>query len=117
MLTLTLLLAANIGFEYLTVDPIAHRVGMGYAQFADGYSVSYNPAGLSYNFDSYYSVSYLSYIGDTHFGYLGYEKNQLGLGIRYFHTSNCDCPIFRCPRWNISRHPSHSVATRRGTKV
>jgi hypothetical protein len=85
MLTLIFLLTANIGFEYLTVDPIAHRVGMGYAQFADGYSVSYNPAGLSYNFGSYYSVSYLSYIGDTHFGYLGYEKNQLGLGIRYFY--------------------------------
>lgn len=85
MLILILLLTTNIGFEYLTVDPIAHRVGMGYAQFADGYSVNYNPAGLSFNFGSYYSASYLSYIGDTHFGYLGYEKNQIGLGIRYFY--------------------------------
>ncbi|MGB3478631.1 MAG: hypothetical protein WBB67_05675 [bacterium] len=85
MLTLILLLTANIGFEHLLVDPIAHRVGMGYAQFGDGYSVSYNPAGLAYNYGSFYSTSYLSYIGDTHFGYLGYEKNQLGLGIKYFY--------------------------------
>ncbi len=85
MLTLILLITANIGFEYLLVDPIAHRVGMGYAQFGDGYSISYNPAGLSYNFGSFYSASYLSYIGDTHFGYLGYEKDQLGLGIKYFY--------------------------------
>jgi hypothetical protein len=85
MLTLILFLAANVGFEYLVVDPVAHRAGMGYAQFADGYSVNYNPAGLSYNFGSYYSASYLSYIGDTHFGYLGYEKDQIGLGIKYFY--------------------------------
>ena len=84
MLITIFFFAANIGFEYLSVDPIAHRVGMGYAQFGDGYSVQYNPAGLAYAFGSYYAASYLNYIGDTHFGYLGYEHNQIGVGIKYF---------------------------------
>jgi hypothetical protein len=79
-----LFLVATTGFEYLSVDPVAHRVGMGYAQFGDGYSVQYNPAGLAYSMGSFYSASYLNYIGDTHFGYLGFERNQIGLGIRYF---------------------------------
>lgn len=79
------LLVANIGFEHLSVDPVAHRVGMGYAQFGDGYSIHYNPAGLAYGLGSYYSASYLNYICDTHFGYLGYEYDQIGIGIRYFY--------------------------------
>jgi hypothetical protein len=79
-----ILLVSNIGFEYLTVDPIAHRVGMGYAQIGDGYDVHYNPAGLAYNMETQYSACYLNYIANTHFGYLGYESNQLGIGIKYF---------------------------------
>lgn len=84
MAFLMLFLATTVGFEYLMVDPIAQRVGMGYAQVGDGYNVHYNPSGLAYTVGSYYSASYMHYIGDTHFGYLGYERNQLGLGIRYF---------------------------------
>jgi hypothetical protein len=76
----------TIGFEYLSVDPVAHRVGMGYALFGDGYSVNYNPGGLAFSFDTYYSVSYLNYFGGTHFGFLGYERNQLGVGIKYFYS-------------------------------
>jgi len=79
-----LMLSTTIGFEYLSVDPIAQRVGMGYAQVGDGCSVSYNPAGLAYTVGSYYSASYLHYIADTHFGYVGYEKDQFGMGIKYF---------------------------------
>lgn len=81
-------LVTNIGFEHLTVDPVAHRVGMGYAQFGDGYSVHYNPAGLAYGLGSYYSASYLNYICDTHFGYLGFERGQIGVGIRYFNSGS-----------------------------
>lgn len=82
---LMLFLTATIAYEYLLVDPIAHRVGMGYAQFDDGYSVFYNPAGLAYTVGSYYSASYLNYWVDTQFGYLGYERNQIGVGVRYFY--------------------------------
>ncbi len=78
-----LLVPNIIGYEYLSVDPVAHRVGMGYAQFGDGYNVHYNPAGLAYALGSYYSACYLNYIGDTHFGYLGYERGQVGVGFRY----------------------------------
>jgi len=85
MLIILFLLAANIGFEHLCVDPIAHRVGMGYAQFGDGYCVSYNPAGVAYTLNPNYSACYLNYIADTHFGYLGYEHNQIGVGVRYFY--------------------------------
>lgn len=84
MSIIVFIVVANIGFEYLSVDPIAHRVGMGYAQFGDGYSVHYNPGGLAYELGAYYSASYLNYIAGTHFGYLGYENNQIGIGIRYF---------------------------------
>jgi len=80
------ILIANIGFEYLSVDPVAHRVGMGYGQFGDGYSINYNPGGLAFSFDTYYSSSYLHYIAGTHFGYLGYERNQIGVGVRYFYS-------------------------------
>lgn len=78
------LIISVIGHEYLLVDPIAPRVGMGYALAADGYSLNYNPAGLTYDTCGFYSASYLNYIDHTHFGYLGFEKNQIGLGLRYF---------------------------------
>jgi hypothetical protein len=84
MLAIIFFLCATTGFEYLTIDPIAHRAGMGYAQFGDGYSVHYNPGGLAYGFNPRYSACYLNYIADTHFGYLGYERNQIGVGVRYF---------------------------------
>ncbi len=92
-----LFLIASIGYEHLLVDPIAHRVGMGYAHFDDGYSVYYNPAGLAYTFGPYYSASYLNYIGDTHFGYLGYEHNQIGVGIRYFYSGK----IKKVDEWGV----------------
>ncbi len=79
-----LLLITVTGHEYLLVDPVAPRVGMGYALAADGYSVHYNPAGLAYDTCGFYSASYLNYIEGTHFGFLGYDKNQIGIGLRYF---------------------------------
>lgn len=82
------ILIATIGFEYLSVDPVAHRVGMGYALFGDGYSVHYNPGGLAFAEDKYYSVSYLNYIAGTHFGYIGYESNQIGVGARYLYSGS-----------------------------
>jgi hypothetical protein len=81
-------LVTTIGFEYLAVDPVAHRVGMGYGLYGDGYSVQYNPGGLAFALDTYYSTSYLNYIGGTHFGFLGYERNQIGIGIRYFYSGS-----------------------------
>lgn len=84
MSPIILCLIATIGFEYMSVDPVAHRAGMGYAQFGDGYSIHYNPGGLAYGMGKYYSACYLNYIGGTHFGYLGYENDQMGAGIRYF---------------------------------
>lgn len=83
---ITIFLIAVTGFEYMLVDPVAQRVGMGYALAADGYSVNYNPAGLAYDTCGFYSASYLNYIAGTHFGYLGLERNQLGLGVRYFYS-------------------------------
>jgi hypothetical protein len=85
---ITIFLIAVTGFEYMLVDPVAQRVGMGYALAADGYSVNYNPAGLAYDTCGFYSASYLNYIGGTHFGYLGLERNQLGLGARYFYSGS-----------------------------
>lgn len=83
---LLLFLIAVTGFEYLVVDPVAERVGMGYALFGDGYSVNYNPAGIILTDKPYYSISYMNYICGTHFGYLGYEKREMGIGIRYFYS-------------------------------
>ncbi|MGB9720317.1 MAG: hypothetical protein ACPL28_02400 [bacterium] len=79
-------LMAMAGFEYLMVDPIAERVGMGYALCGDGHNVYYNPAGLNLNTGTSYSASYLNYIAGTHFGYIDYESNILGVGIRYFYS-------------------------------
>uniref|UniRef100_A0A7C4TCN5 PorV/PorQ family protein n=1 Tax=candidate division WOR-3 bacterium TaxID=2052148 RepID=A0A7C4TCN5_UNCW3 len=81
-----LFLIWTTGFEYLSVDPIAGRGSMGYALSGDGYSLNYNPAGLALNEINHYSISYLNYICNTHFGYLGLEKKQLGLGIKYFYS-------------------------------
>jgi hypothetical protein len=88
MLTIMIFLCSTIGFEHLLVDPVAQRVGMGYAQIGDGYNVHYNPAGLSYTVAPLYTASYCQYIGGTHFGYLGVEKNQFGVGVRYFNSGN-----------------------------
>lgn len=82
------ILVTTIGFEYLSMDPVAHRVGMGYALFGDGYSVHYNPGGLAFAWDTYYSASYLNYIAGTHFGYIGYERNQIGVGVRYLYSGS-----------------------------
>ncbi len=82
-LLIALLLSAT-GFEYMMVDPVAHRVQMGYALGGDGYSTFYNPAGLAQTVGSYYSASYLNYIAGTHFGFLGYERDQTGIAVRYF---------------------------------
>jgi hypothetical protein len=85
---LIIFLIASTGFEYLQVDPVAGRACMGYAMAADGYSVNYNPAGLSISSAPFYSASYLGYIASTHFGYLGYENSQVGVGIKYFYSGS-----------------------------
>lgn len=81
-----LLIITVTGFEYLLVDPVAERVGMGYALGGDGHNIHYNPAGMAINTAPTYSISYLNYIGGTHFGYLDYENNLLGAGLRYFYS-------------------------------
>ncbi|MDH4210268.1 MAG: hypothetical protein OEV79_02325 [candidate division WOR-3 bacterium] len=88
MLVITLSLITSIGFEFLSVDPVAHRTGMGYALYNDGYDVHYNPGGLAFANNTYYSISYLNYFAGTHFGYLGYERKQLGVGVRYFYSGS-----------------------------
>ncbi|MEO0123214.1 MAG: hypothetical protein ABIL69_04335 [candidate division WOR-3 bacterium] len=80
------LLIASIGYEYMLVDPVAERVGMGYAVVGDGHNIFYNPAGIILNTGVSYSFSYLNYIGGTHFGHVDYESNVLGAGIRYFYS-------------------------------
>lgn len=79
-------LIAVTGFEYLSVDPVAHRVGLGYGHYGDGYSMNYNPGGLAFSSGTHYSSSYLHYIASTHFGYLGFEHGQIGVGIKYFYS-------------------------------
>lgn len=86
MLVTIISLISTIGFEFLSVDPVAERAGMGYAIHSDGYDVHYNPGGLAFSDNIYYSVSYLNYFDGTHFGYLGYERKQIGLGLRYFYS-------------------------------
>ncbi|MGQ9664851.1 MAG: PorV/PorQ family protein [bacterium] len=81
-----LLLITLTGFEYLLVDPVAERAGMGYALYGDGHNIYYNPAGIVLNTGTTYSISYLNYIGGTHFGYLDYESSLLGTGLRYFYS-------------------------------
>jgi hypothetical protein len=88
MLIFVFILASTVGYEHLLVDPVAERVGMGYAQIGDGFNVHYNPAGLAYNVTPFYSASYCNYIGGTHFGYLGFERNHIGVGIRYFNSGS-----------------------------
>jgi hypothetical protein len=81
-------LITTIGFEFLSVDPVAHRAGMGYALYGDGYDVHYNPGGLAFSDVTQYAVSYLNYFGGTHFGYLGYARRQIGVGLRYFNSGS-----------------------------
>lgn len=88
MLVTIITLISTVGFEFLSVDPVAERAGMGYALHGDGYDVHYNPGGLAFSDNIYYSVSYLNYFGGTHFGYLGYERRQVGLGLRYFYSGS-----------------------------
>ena len=88
MLVIVLSFMTSIGFEFLSVDPVAHRTGMGYALYNDGYDVHYNPGGLAFADNTFYSISYLNYFAGTHFGYLGYERRQLGMGVRYFYSGS-----------------------------
>ena len=88
MLVAIISLVSTIGFEFLSVDPVAHRSGMGYAVYGDGYDVHYNPGGLALSDIMQYSVSYLNYFDGTHFGYLGYARQQLGVGLRYFYSGS-----------------------------
>lgn len=81
-----LFLITITGFEYLLVDPVAIRAGLGYALCGDGHNIHYNPAGIVLNTGTTYSISYLNYIGGTHFGYLDYESNFMGVGLRYFYS-------------------------------
>jgi hypothetical protein len=88
MLVIVISLITTIGFEFLSVDPVAHRAGMGYALHGDGYDVHYNPGGLAFSDVTQYSISYLNYFGGTHFGYLGYARRQIGFGLRYFNSGS-----------------------------
>ena len=88
MLVTIISLITTIGFEFLSVDPVAHRAGMGYALHGDGYDVHYNPGGLAFSDITQYSISYLNYFDGTHFGYLGYERGQIGVGLRYFYSGS-----------------------------
>lgn len=88
MLVMIFSLISVVGFEFLSVDPVAHRPGMGYALYDDGYDVHYNPGGLAFADNTFYSISYLNYFDGTHFGYLGYERRQLGVGVRYFYSGS-----------------------------
>jgi hypothetical protein len=88
MLVLIISLISTVGFEFLSVDPVAQRAGMGYAMYGDGYDVHYNPGGLAFSENTYYSISYLNYFGGTHFGYLGYERSKIGVGVRYFYSGS-----------------------------
>ncbi len=88
MLVMIISLITTIGFEFLSVDPVAHRAGMGYALYGDGYDIHYNPGGLAFSDIRQYSVSYLNYFDGTHFGYLGYTRGQMGLGLRYFYSGS-----------------------------
>lgn len=88
MLATIISLIATVGFEFLSVDPVAQRTGMGYALHSDGYDVHYNPGGLAFSNSTHYSISYLNYFDGTHFGYLGYERRQLGVGLRYFYSGS-----------------------------
>jgi hypothetical protein len=88
MLVLIISLVTTVGFEFLSVDPVAQRVGMGYALHGDGYDVHYNPGGLAFSDITQYSISYLNYFDGTHFGYLGYERRQIGVGLRYFYSGS-----------------------------
>ncbi|MGB7055228.1 MAG: hypothetical protein WBE28_07900 [bacterium] len=88
MLVTIISLITTIGFEFLSVDPVAHRAGMGYALHGDGYDVHYNPGGLAFSDITQYSISYLNYFDGTHFGYLGYERRQIGVGVRYFYSGS-----------------------------
>lgn len=88
MPVIVVMLISTVGFEFLSVDPVAHRTGMGYALHGDGYDVHYNPGGLAFSDNTQYSVSYLNYFSGTHFGYLGYERKQVGVGVRYFYSGS-----------------------------
>lgn len=88
MPVIVIMLISTVGFEFLSVDPVAHRTGMGYALHGDGYDVHYNPGGLAFSDNTQYSVSYLNYFSGTHFGYLGYERKQVGVGVRYFYSGS-----------------------------
>jgi len=88
MLVMIFSLISVVGFEFLSVDPVAHRTGMGHALYNDGYDVHYNPGGLAFADNTFYSISYLNYFDGTHFGYLGYERGQLGVGVRYFYSGS-----------------------------
>ncbi len=88
MLVILFSLISVVGFECLSVDPVAHRAGMGYALYDDGYDVHYNPGGLALSENTFYSLSYLNYFDGTQFGYLGYERRQLGVGVRYFYSGS-----------------------------
>ena len=88
MLVTILALITTVGFEFMSIDPVAHRAGMGYALYGDGYDVHYNPGGLAFSDVTQYSVSYLNYFDGTHFGYLGYARRQIGFGLRYFNSGS-----------------------------
>ncbi len=89
-----LLVVQTVGFEFLSVDPVARRLQGGIGITGDGYELNYNPAALAFNERQISTISYFNYIGGTHFGQVGHKIKQFGVMAKYFnggslkHTDN-----------------------------
>lgn len=79
-----LLILQTVGFEFLSVDPVAGRNQGGLSILGDGYEIVYNPAGLAFNNDQISTISYFNYIGGTHFGQLSHEFRSIAATAKYF---------------------------------
>lgn len=89
-----LLIVQAVGFEFLSVDPVARRNQGGIAVLGDGYELMYNASALGFAENRISTISYFNYIGGTHFGQLGHQMKTIALGAKYFnggslkHTDN-----------------------------
>ncbi len=79
-----LILVQAVGFEFLSVDPVARRNQGGIGVTGDGYEITYNPSGLAFNSKQISTISYFNYIGGTHFGQIGHQLKSKALAVRYF---------------------------------
>ncbi len=83
MIAILLILQA-VGFEFLSVDPVARRNQGGIGVLGDGYEIIYNPAALAWSESRISTISYFNYIGGTHFGQLGHQMKSIGIAAKYF---------------------------------